>query len=77
MSKRANNKLKATGPAINPIGPKNPSPPKIESKIRNGWICIPFFHQNRRQQIIRKANKGYSPDGKTDSAGVGACNKKI
>src|SRR3989344_2036633 len=43
MSKRAKSRLKTTGPAIKPIGPKNPNPPKMESKIINGWICIPFF----------------------------------
>ena len=32
-----------TGPAIKPMGPKNPSPPKMESKITNECIFIPFF----------------------------------
>ena len=43
MSKRAKSKLNTTGPAIKPMGPKSPNPPKIESKIINGWICVPFF----------------------------------
>ena len=41
MSKRANSKLSTTGPAMKPIGPNNPRPPKMESKIRKGCIFIP------------------------------------
>ena len=41
MSKRANSKLNTTGPTMKPIGPKNPNPPKMESKIRKGCIFIP------------------------------------